>query len=118
MATPLTVSADRHDDGTPLLVAAGEIDRSNIETFTRALTTVIASADGTGGPGGPVTIDLTAVEYLDSAAIGALSVHADQAPGMRLLANPYLIPVLRISGIDQLATVQAAGVDPAEADPS
>ncbi|BCI51118.1 anti-anti-sigma factor [Mycolicibacterium litorale] len=109
MATPLTVSAEEHDDGTPLLVAAGEIDLSNIETFSRALTTVIASA---GDAGGRVTVDLSAVEYLDSAAIGALSVHADQAPGLRLLANPYLMPVLRISGIDQLATVEPAEPDP------
>ncbi|BBY18207.1 STAS domain-containing protein [Mycolicibacterium litorale] len=105
MATPLTVSADRHEDGTPLLVAAGEIDLSNVDTFSRALSTVV------DGAGGPVTVDLSAVEYLDSAAIGALTVHADQMPGLRLLANPYLIPVLRISGIDQLATVESAGRD-------
>lgn len=105
MVTPLTVSADRHEDGTPLLVASGEIDLSNVQTFSRALTTVIAAADATGGT---VTVDLSAVDYLDSAAIGALSVHADQVPTMRLVANPYLIPVLRISGIDQLATVEAA----------
>lgn len=105
MTTPLTVSADQHEDGTSRLVATGEIDRSNIETFTRALTTVIATADGAGGA---VTVDLSAVEYLDSAAIGALSVHADRMPKMRLLANPYLIPVLRISGIDQLAAVEPA----------
>lgn len=115
MVTPLTVSADRHHDGTPLLVAAGEIDMSNIEAFTQALTTVIASA---GSAGETVTLDLTAVEYLDSAAIGALAVHADQAPGMRLLANPYLIPVLRISGIDQLASVESAGVESGEIDPT
>ena len=105
MVTPLTVNVDRHADGTPLLVASGEIDLSNVDTFTRALTTVIAAADGAGAT---VTVDLSAVEYLDSAAIGALSVHADQMPQMRLVANPYLIPVLRISRIDRLATVEAA----------
>jgi anti-anti-sigma factor len=105
MVTPLTVSADRRADGTPLLVAAGEIDRSNIDTFTQALVTIIEAADVAGGA---VTVDLSAVEYLDSAAIGTLSVHADQVPQMRLVANPYLIPVLRISGIDQLATVEPA----------
>ncbi|KUI31527.1 anti-anti-sigma factor [Mycobacterium sp. IS-1496] len=104
MVTPLTVNADRHTDGSPLLVAEGEIDLSNVDTFTRALVTVIAAADGAG----TVTVDLSAVEYLDSAAIGALSVHADQVPKMRLVANPYLMPVLRISGIDQLATVEPA----------
>lgn len=108
MATELTVNADTHSDGTPLLIAVGEIDLSNIEIFSRALNTVVASA----GAAGPVLVDLSAVEYLDSAAIGALSVHADQMPGMRLLANPHLIPVLRISGIDQLVTVEEAGVDP------
>ena len=50
----------------------------------------------------------TGARYGASAAIGALSVHADQVQQMRLVANPYLIPVLRISGIDQLATVEAA----------
>ncbi|KUI27563.1 anti-anti-sigma factor [Mycobacterium sp. IS-1742] len=104
MVTQLTVNADRHTDGSPLLVAVGEIDLSNVDTFTRALVTVIEAADGAG----TVTVDLSAVEYLDSAAIGALSVHADQVPQMRLVANPYLIPVLRISGIDQLATVEPA----------
>jgi anti-anti-sigma factor len=105
MVTPLTVSADRHTDGTALLVAAGEIDLSNVETFTHALVTVIEAADDAGGA---VTVDLSAVEYLDSAAIGTLCVHADQVPKMRLVANPYLIPVLRISGIDQLAIVEPA----------
>lgn len=110
MTTPLTVNADQHPDGTPLLVAAGEIDLSNVDTFTRALVDVIAAADGAA----MVTVDLSAVEYLDSAAIGALSVHADYAPRMRLVANPYLIPVLRISGIDRLATVEPATVEPAQ----
>jgi HptB-dependent secretion and biofilm anti anti-sigma factor len=105
MVTALTVSADRDPDGTPLLVAAGEIDLSNVETFTHALATIIEAADDAGGT---VTVDLSAVEYLDSAAIGTLSVHADQVPEMRLVANPYLIPVLRISGIDRLATLEPA----------
>jgi anti-anti-sigma factor len=105
MITPLTVDSDRHADGGPLLVATGEIDLSNVDTFSQALTAAIAAA---GGAGATVTVDLSAVEYLDSAAIGALSVHADQMPQMRLVANPYLIPVLRISGIDQLAIVEAA----------
>lgn len=105
MVTPLSVNADRGEDGSPLLVAKGEIDLSNVDAFTRALTEVLAAADE-GGLN--VTLDLTAVEYLDSAAIGALSVHAGEGRPMRVIANPYLIPVLTISGIDQLATVEPA----------
>lgn len=105
MVTPLSVNADRGDDGGPLVVVKGEIDLSNVETFIQALTAAIA---GAGEAGGTVTLDLSAVEYLDSAAIGALSVHAGERPAMRVIANPYLLPVLTISGIDQLVTVEPA----------
>lgn len=104
MTTPLTVTADRGDDGTPLLVASGEIDLSNVETFTEGLVSVVEAAGGTGAT---VTVDLRAVEYLDSAAVNALAIHADQAADMHVIAHPYLLPVLTISGIDQLARVEA-----------
>ncbi len=37
MPTALTVNATRGTDGTMVLTAVGEVDMSNIETFTRAL---------------------------------------------------------------------------------
>ena len=37
--TPLTLNTDRGIDGTPRVIAAGEIDISNIHVFTEALTT-------------------------------------------------------------------------------
>jgi anti-anti-sigma factor len=108
MATPLSLSSGRGSDGTPRLVAAGEIDLSNVDTFTQAITTTITEGDGSDA----LIIDLSAVEYLDSAAINVLAVHADDITRMRLIAHPFLIPVLTISGLTELAEVETAPARP------
>lgn len=102
MATPLTLNTDRGPDGSPRVIATGEIDLSNVGTFTRALVSAGA------GNGGPLTIDLSAVKYLDSAGINVLFDHADQVEGLRVIVHPLLIRVLTISGLTQLATVETA----------
>lgn len=92
MATPLTLTSGRRQDGAALLTAVGEIDMSNADTLGSAL-------DGTTGP---VVLDLTAVEYLDSAGLSVLFAHVER---IELLAPPLLLPVLTISGFTDLATV-------------
>ncbi|EUA05636.1 hypothetical protein I547_2243 [Mycobacterium kansasii 824] len=37
MTTPLTLSTERRSDGTPVLIAVGEIDMSNVDAFASAL---------------------------------------------------------------------------------
>lgn len=106
MTTPLSLDTARRKDGTFALVAIGEIDLSNVATFAEALSKAIATA-GTN----PVTVDLSAVEYLDSGAINALFDKADQ---VRIIANPILIPVLKISGLVDLTTVVAPSSDDRE----
>ena len=101
MRTLLTLDTARRDDGKLVLTAAGEIDLSNIETFTQALTTAIAE---TAGSGGRLTVDLSAVEYLDSAAINALFIHAEH---VQLIANPLMMRVFEISGLTELAAIEA-----------
>jgi anti-anti-sigma factor len=102
MATQLSLNTDPDADGTPRVTATGEIDLSNIDRFNRALTTAGA------GSRGPITIDLSAVKYIDSAGINALFDHAAQVDRLRLIVHPFLIRVLTISGLDQIATVEAA----------
>ena len=101
MATPLTLTADLSSDGTPRVTAAGEIDLSNIDAFTDALETASA------GTRGPITVDLRAVKYLDSAGINALFDHADQVDDLHLIVHPLLIRVLTISGLTKIANVEA-----------
>lgn len=103
MATPLTLNTDRDADGTPRVTAIGEIDLSNIDVFTRAL------AAANGGTREPITIDLSAVRYLDSAGINALFDHADVVDNLRVIVHPLLVRVLTVSGFSQIATVEAGG---------
>jgi anti-anti-sigma factor len=102
MSAPLTLDTARGNDGKLVLTAAGEIDLSNIDTFERALTTASTEAAKSGGK---LTVDLSAVEYLDSAAINALFTHAED---IHLIVRPLLMPVFRISGLTELTTIETA----------
>ncbi|BCZ23825.1 STAS domain-containing protein [Mycobacterium senriense] len=102
MTTPLTLDTARGNDGKFMLVAAGEIDLSNIDAFNLALAS--AATEASGGDRA-LLVDLSAVEYLDSAAINTLAANADR---IELVAHPILMSVLRISGLTELTTVEAA----------
>jgi anti-anti-sigma factor len=99
MSTPLTVRVDRAADGQLVLFATGEIDASNVADFAQALNA------GTGGDADTLTVDLSAVEYLDSAAINALAPHAES---LHIIANPVLMRVLMVSGLAELTKIRAA----------
>jgi len=78
MATPLMLDTARGSDGKLMLVAVGEIDLSNVDAFTLALS---------------------------SAAITALATHADR---IELVAHPILMPVLKLSGLTELTAIVSA----------
>lgn len=99
MTTPLTLTPGRRPDGTSHLAVAGEIDMSNIDSLADAL-------DATTGP---LVLDLTAVDYLDSAGLSVLFAHANR---LELIATPLLAPVLTVSGLADLATVHGLGTEP------
>ena len=101
MSTPLTLDVEHRDSGTVALVATGEIDLSNVARFARAIEDAIAGE----GSGDPVTVDLSAVDYLDSGGINVLFTYADH---IRVIVKPLLIPVLKISGLAELTTVESA----------
>jgi anti-sigma B factor antagonist len=102
VATPLTVNTDRGPHGTVRVTATGEIDLSNIDQFVEALDTAST------GTGGPVTVDLSTIKYLDSRAINALFDHADKVDRLHVIVHPLLLRVLTISGLNKVATVEAA----------
>jgi anti-anti-sigma factor len=100
MTTPLSLATTHGDDGRTVLTAAGEIDQSNIDAFNRALTTATTEVAGSGET---LTVDLSSVDYLDSAAINALYASSDR---IKLIANPLLTRVLTVSGIGELTTIE------------
>lgn len=99
MSTPLNFRTERHADGQLVLVATGEIDASNVADFSDALRAGTADAADT------LTVDLSAVDYLDSAAINALAPHAEL---LQIVANPVLMRVLVISGLAELTKISPA----------
>ena len=102
MTTPLALATNCRDDGTYVLSAAGELDLSNVDSFTQALAAAIDAAPGADAA---VTIDLSDIEYLDSSAINVLFIHADQIRG--LIINPILRAVVTFSGLPELVAVEA-----------
>jgi anti-anti-sigma factor len=102
MSTSLALDTARCDDGRLVLIAAGEIDLSNIDAFNRSLTSATADAASSGGM---LTVDLSAVEYLDSAAINALFARADD---IRVIAHPLLMSVFTMSGLTEVVTIETA----------
>ncbi|WP_314225464.1 STAS domain-containing protein [Streptomyces zaehneri] len=93
MPTQLTLTQGGHPEGGTLLTVAGEIDMSNSGTL----------ADAIDGVPGQVVVDLTDVEYLDSAGLGVLFAHADR---IELIAGPLLERVLSVSGLARLVTIR------------
>jgi anti-anti-sigma factor len=101
MSASLTLETARGDSGNLVLIATGEIDLSNIAAFSQALTDSTATAAGSGER---LTVDLSAVEYLDSSAINALYHVADH---IHLIANPVLMRSLTVSGLAELVAVES-----------
>ena len=99
MSTPLTIRIERGADGQSVLLAVGEIDASNVDDFADALNA--AAGDGTE----VLTVDLSEVDYLDSAAINALVPHAES---VQIVANPVLLRVLLVSGLGELTKIRSA----------
>lgn len=97
MTTPLTLAVAERPDGTPVLTVSGEIDMSNAGNLEAALTGFQGDV--------PLVVDLSAVDYLDSAGLAVLFAHAAR---IRLVANALIAPVLTISGLSQVSTVEEA----------
>jgi anti-anti-sigma factor len=96
VATPLELSTRASADGIRVVTVAGEIDMSNAGRFRDALGLAAAAVDG-----GSFVVDLTGVEYLDSAGVHALFAHASR---IRLIAGPLLEPVLTVSGLSGITS--------------
>jgi anti-anti-sigma factor len=99
MSTPLTVRTERGTDGHVVLFATGEIDASNVAGFAEAINAGTADSTDT------LTVDLSAVEYLDSAAINAIAPHAES---LQIIANPVLMRVFQVSGLAELTRIRPA----------
>ncbi|MFB1299533.1 STAS domain-containing protein [Mycobacterium sp. pW049] len=102
MPTPLNLRTTRRGDRTEL-VAAGEIDLSNVGEFKSAMDAATAE---TRRGAVPLVVDLAEVEYVDSAAINVLSAGADEIH--KLIVHPLLMTTFTVSGLTELIAIEAA----------
>lgn len=100
MTTALQLTTGRTADGAPRLTAVGEIDISNAETFRAALAEEV-------DPPTRLLVDLTRVEYLDSAALATLFAFVDD---IDIRISPLNETLLTISGLTALTTVEVVEV--------
>ena len=85
-------------DGTVTLAVQGEIDMSNAPEFRRALDDAPA--------GGRLVLDLTAVDYLDSAGVKVLYDHLGRRPELVVSSGAVILRVLAITGLGDLLPVR------------
>jgi anti-anti-sigma factor len=89
--------------GMPLVTAEGEIDLAAASRLDQSLRAA-------AGPGGQVAVDLSGVDYLDTAGVRVL---LDQAARVRLVvllpADGIVAPVIATSGLARIATVRTVG---------
>jgi anti-sigma B factor antagonist len=101
MTTPLSLALSRRQDGVPVLAVTGEVDLSNCAELAVATDQALSQSSG------PLTVDLSAVAYLDSAGLNELLIRADR---IEIVASPLLGPVLTVCGLTQLTAVH--GLEP------
>ncbi|HTY26832.1 MAG TPA: STAS domain-containing protein [Mycobacterium sp.] len=87
------------ENTTPSVAASGDIDLANVAGFSEAMAKAAAGSAA-------LTVDLTDVNYCDSAAVRALfAVAADTELTMIVAAAGPIKTLLGISGLDRVATV-------------
>jgi anti-anti-sigma factor len=93
------IAVDANADRTTTVRLAGEIGAAGLPALERALLGVAGTA--------PLIVDLSGVTYLDNAAVGLLFEVAGER-GVELVLGPGcpVFPVIRVSGLDQVATVR------------
>lgn len=87
-------------DQSPLVVVSGDIDLANVDEFQATMAQACAESSA-------LTVDLTAVDYCDSAAVRALFALAATVVELTMIVTPtgHIKTLVGISGLDRVATV-------------
>ena len=100
----LAVEIDRDGDGRTVLQLYGEFDLASVATFEAGLARAEAEL-------GPLLIDLSGLEFIDSTGLSQLlTAHARAESDGRELAflkgPPSVEKILRLTGIDEILTFE------------
>lgn len=100
MASDVEMRVEPGPDGADEVVITGEIDLASAEQFK----TLLSDAAGRYSP---LVVNLTDVEYLDSAGVAVLFDHARRGP-LEIVIGPgcLVAPVLVVARLAEVATVR------------
>ena len=100
MLTEPGFHVDTNADRTTTVRLSGEIRAENIPA--------VRGAFESAGGSGPLIVDVTDVDFLDSAAV-ALLFDVGSERGLELILGPgcAVFSVLQVSGLDQVATLRS-----------
>jgi len=99
------ISIDPHDKAIIARVTLAELSHDTTLQFKSAMRSAFET-----GPGRPVVVDMSAVEFLPSIALGALvELHLDLKRSGRRLAviglRPAIADLVKLSGLDNLLEI-------------
>jgi len=99
MLTEPGVHVGANADRTTTVRLSGELRADRLPTIRSAFESAVGS--------GPLIVDLSAVGYLDSAAVELLFEVASER-GLELVLGPgcAVFPVIQVSGLDRVATLR------------
>jgi anti-sigma B factor antagonist len=95
MTLEVTSSAQ---DGIVTVIVRGDIDMSSADRFRRSLDDVPA--------GSRLVVDLTGVDYLDSAGVKVLYDHLGRDPELIIEPDAVILRVLAITGLRDRLTIR------------
>lgn len=98
----LSIKTETHD-GTPVVQVGGDLDVYTSPRLKEALETAASQ-------GGRVVLDLSAVHFIDSTALGVLvstqqQARADDGDLCLVLDDPYLLKIFHITGFDSVFSI-------------
>ena len=100
MGDELEIQSTANADGSATLTVAGEIDMASAPQFRQALDAAASSHSA-------INVDLSGVTFFDSAGVSALFSYATKHRiKLTLGNNPTVATVIRVTGLDQVVTVQ------------
>lgn len=107
--TGIQITTEPTAPGVTTITAAGELDVATAHLLRQQLIEVFVA----GGPGERLVIDLTGITFLDSTGLGVLvGAHKRclaRGASMTVVASDFAARVMRLTGLDALWDLQAAG---------
>ncbi len=87
--------------GDPVVTVAGELDISNVGELEAALSSILPE------PSRKLIFDLSGLQFMDSAGIGALLRSASQVQSVQLRdPSPAVRRVVELTGLDHVLSIE------------